>query len=160
MNKKEGFNINFFISLRPFARIKIYVKKFSIPRFLELLSLIFTILSFFISITSIIHISHQEKAIELIKNLISIYNKASIDFFITAAYAAPISEIIDQIQTPKELLKLLMLSFVFLITAIYGLFCWFAVFTSKNSRTVTFAQDSIRMLLGFYVGAATGFLGS
>jgi uncharacterized membrane protein YfcA len=37
--------------------------------------------------------------------------------------------------------------------------CLVVVFFSNNAKRVSFALDTTKMLLGFFVGVATGFIG-
>lgn len=74
---------------------------------------------------------------------------------ISFAYAQPVTGIIENGVTPK----ILIMAGIFLILGLVYLAGIYYIFFSGNSEQIDTASDLVKTLTGFFVGAATGFIG-
>ncbi len=74
---------------------------------------------------------------------------------VSSAHAQPIDEMNDDEFTPKVLI----MSGIFVVLGLVYIAGIFKLFFSTNNDQVDTASDLVKTLTGFFVGAATGFLG-
>lgn len=74
---------------------------------------------------------------------------------VTSAYAQPTDDVNDDEFTPKVLI----MAGIFVVLGLVYIVGIFKLFFSRNNDQVDTASDLVKTLTGFFVGAATGFLG-
>lgn len=152
-------DIERFVALSPSNRLRLIFSKWWLV-LVGIIGLIAALMTFFLGANKLV-VQAPEKIKEF-RQIQQMDNLSHIPNLIGQAHAAEddIDSSDHERAVLRQLLKDVIIGGCFVIVSVLFLWCLLALSFSTKAATVGFAVESLKTLVGFFIGALTGFLGT